>query len=79
MTTIILKTLTTILKMKPKTLHDPEDLNRLVLPKLTKRELYALIAMHALLSIPPDQRPKSVVKASVHAADMLLNELVEKK
>ena len=49
------------------------DLKRLASSKLlTKRELFSLVALHALLSIPPEQRPSGVTQAAVLAADKLL-------
>lgn len=43
-----------------------------------KREVYALVALHALLSIPPSQRPPGAAKAAVRAADELIKELEAK-
>lgn len=45
---------------------------------LTKREIFTLVALHALLSIPPSQRPPHAVDAAITAADKALGRLKEK-
>lgn len=61
-------------------LHDKTKLARILkLNALTKRDLFALTFMHAIMSIPPGQRPRSAAKAAVAAADKLIEELQCKK
>jgi hypothetical protein len=58
---------------------DFKELNRLLksFPYMSKRELFTLVALHALLSIPPSQRPPNAVEAAVQAADKALKRLKE--